>query len=162
MLTEDYILRMISMATAFLAQILHLKRAGQFQQAHQAIHQALEQLFGLRADLAKNLDDDHLLELLTSQGKLVLDRLAVVAELYRQEGEVLASLDRPAESSQAYQRALRFFLEVALADPVSLPLNGDDIITDLAQKLRSETLPEKTSLALLDYYDRRGERSEKG
>ena len=49
MFSEDYILRMIRMATAALAQIIGLKKAGQYQQALQAIDQALEEVISVLA-----------------------------------------------------------------------------------------------------------------
>lgn len=46
-ITEDYILRMISLATAALLRAIGLRKGGQYEQAEQAIDQALEQLLGL-------------------------------------------------------------------------------------------------------------------
>src|SRR4030042_3658269 len=99
MLTEDYIMRMISQALAVLMTALAFKRAGQFSQALQALDQALETLLGLNAHLAKQLDDRQLLDMLTFQEKLDVERLLVLAEIFREEAEVY-SLKGQSEGTQ--------------------------------------------------------------
>jgi hypothetical protein len=57
MLTEDYIMRMINQVLAVFLQALGLKKAGQYSEALQVFDQAVESLLGLRASLAKQLED---------------------------------------------------------------------------------------------------------
>jgi tetratricopeptide (TPR) repeat protein len=116
MLTEDYILRMISQAISVLLYIAHLKENRQYQQAQQAIDQSLEQLLGLRADLLKLLEDKSIFLMLTHQEQLDVERVVVIAELFKVEGDILADQDRLVESRQSYLRALNFYLEVGLTE----------------------------------------------
>src|SRR4030043_328375 len=95
MLSEDYIMRMINQALAVLLIALGLKKAGQYTEALQTFDQAIENLLGLNAHLAKQLDDSQLLDRLTFLGKLDVERLLVLADIYREEAEVHALLDQP-------------------------------------------------------------------
>jgi tetratricopeptide (TPR) repeat protein len=154
MYTEDFILRQIRLAMAVLAHIQGLKQAGQYGQALQAIDQALETLMGLRANLLKHLSDDKLLNMLTVQDTLDIERLSILAELFQEEGNILALQGRQEESQAAYQRALRFYLEVALDDPGILPEDMIRKIEALRPKLTGSPLPLETQMALLDYLER--------
>jgi len=151
--TEDFILRMIRQAVAVLVQVIGLKKAGQYQEAEQAIDGALERLLGLRAGLLKQLDDGQILEMLTVQEKLDVERLAVIADLFSEEGEILSSLNRPEEAAFAFERALRFYLETALQEVVEPRPDLLPKIDRLYRRLSHRDLPLETRLALLDYYE---------
>jgi hypothetical protein len=154
MLTEDYIMRMINQALAVLITALGFKRAGQFSEALQTFDQALENLLGLNARLAKQLDDSQLLDMLTFQEKLDVDRLLVVAEIYREEAEVYTLQGQPESSQFASQSSLRFYLEAALASEANPNLELIQKIETLRLKLTTPALPVETRLALLDYLER--------
>ncbi len=153
MLTEDYFMRMINQAVAVLLNVLRLKKSGQFLEAHQAIEGALDGLLGMRPDLARHLEDGQILEMLTVQDRLDTGRLAVIADLYQEDGEILASLGRQAESQFAKTRALRFHLEIALAEMDELSTEQMVKVEALSQKLRDGHLPLETQLAKLDYLE---------
>jgi hypothetical protein len=154
MLTEDYIMRMINQALAVLLIALGLKRAGQFSQALQTIDQAIENLLGLNARLVKQLDDRLLLDMLTFQEKLDVDRLLVLADIYREEAEVYTLQGQPESSQFALKRSLRLYLEAALVSEANPNLELIQKIEALRLKLATPTLPAETRLALLDYLDR--------
>ena len=154
MLTEDYIMRMINQALTVLMIALGLKRAGKFSEALQAFDQALESLLGLNARLTKQLDDSLLLDMLTFQEKLDVDRLLVLAEIYREEAEVYTLQGQPESSQLAAQRSLRLYLEAALASDAHPNPELIQKIEGLRLKLAAPALPVETRLALLDYLDR--------
>jgi hypothetical protein len=157
MLTEDYIMRMINMALAVLVKILGFKQAGQYNEAAQHINQALEMLMGMRADLVKRLDDDSLIETLTIQETLDTDRLLVVADLFKEDGDILASQQGQAEAYPSRLRALNFYLEVVLSDgPDNLP-KPDNKIEELLIVLDRYDLPLETLYSLFAYYAHLGE-----
>jgi tetratricopeptide (TPR) repeat protein len=157
MLTEDYIMRMINQMVAVLAKLIGLKDAGQYQSAQQVIDQSLEQLLGLKPELLKHMDDSSILNLLTSQGELGTERLYILAELYRHEGDILLAQNRTQEALFDYQRALYFFLQ--------LPDNQKDQdsskikqkITDLFIELEDVNLPVEILYQLFDFFERNGE-----
>jgi tetratricopeptide (TPR) repeat protein len=154
MLTEDYIMRMINNALAVLMVALGLKKAGRYKEALQSLDQAIESLLGLNAHLAKQLEDSLLLDMFTFQGRLDVERLLVLADIYCEESEVY-TLQGQHESSQfAAQRSLRFYLEASLASEANLNLELIQKIEALRLNLSSPTLPVEIRLALLDYLDR--------
>jgi hypothetical protein len=157
MLTEDYFLRMINQMLVVLTQILYHKDAGQYQEAQVLIDQSLEQLLGVRTDLLKQMDDASLLRLLTSQGELDPDRLAMVAELYKLEGDLLAAQNKIHEAETDYQRSLTFYLEIRMnGNPQGLN-NLENKINELYQKLSDWEFPVETLYLLFDYYEQQGD-----
>jgi hypothetical protein len=154
MFSQDYIIRLISQATAALATILGLRKSGQFQQALGMIDQTLEGLVGLSAGLLKGMDDRSLLSLLSSQGGLDTDRLTLIADLFRAEGDVLVEQNRASESLESYSRALALYLEVALDDQSVPDAELIAKIEALYHQLSDHRLPAETMLQLLEHYTR--------
>jgi tetratricopeptide (TPR) repeat protein len=153
--TDDFILRMINQAVAVLLQVAGLRQAKQYQQAQQAIDQSLEQLLGLRADLLKQLDDEVIFGMLTLQDRLDIERVVVIAELFKAEGDILADQNRLAESQQSYLRALNFYLEAGLSDQIaSLPLRFAQQVEWLVNQSGILPLPDDIQWSLFNYYER--------
>lgn len=157
MLTEDYFMRMINQMLAVLTKILYLKEAGQYQEAQMEIDQSLEQLLGVRADLLKQMDDLSIMRLLTTQGELVPDRLAMVAELYNLEGDLLVVKNNNPEAIQDYQRALTFYLEIILMESNQGSSELHKKIDELDQKLLGQELPTEVLYQLFDFYEMQGD-----
>jgi tetratricopeptide (TPR) repeat protein len=158
MFSEDYILRMISQAVAVLVKIAGFRQAKQYGQAQQAIDQSLEQLLGLRPDLLKQLDDEVIFRTLTLQDRLDTERVVVIAELFKAEGDLLADQNRLVESQQSYLRALSFFLEAGLSDqPVPDPASLSQQVAALEKQLASLPLPDEFLWSLYIYYERSGD-----
>jgi hypothetical protein len=151
MFTEDYFKRQINQAMSVLLAVLGLKKSGQYEDAHQTIEQALAELFAMRKDLSDRLDDDSLLNILIVEDELDLERLAVIADLYYLDGEILAEIGQSPPAALANLRALRFYLELALADFDNLSPELSAKIADLQKKLVNYTLPQETQLALDEY-----------
>jgi len=154
MLTEDYIMRMINQALAVFLAALGLKKAGKYDQALQTFDQAIENLLGLNAHLVDQLDDKTLLDRLTFLGKLDVDRLVVLADIFREEAEVYSSLRQPQRSQLAAERSLRLFLEAILVNDANLTTELIQKVEPLRQKVANISLPIETRLALQDYLDR--------
>ena len=157
LLTDDYLIRMINMLLAALAGLVGLKTASQLQSASKIIDEALEQVFGLRADLVRRLDDRVLLAHLTYHGAVDGDQAILVADLFRQEGQILAERGISNQAYWSSLRALNFYLEVGLN---SAPTNfdpPDEKIIELMDDLGGYTLPMDTYYMLYVFFDRRGE-----
>ena len=154
MLTEDYFMRMINQMLAVLTQILYHREAGQYQEAQELIDQSLEQLLGVAPHLLKQMDDLSLLRLLTTQGELDPDRLAMVANLYKLEGDLLIDQNKNREAVLDYQRALIFYLEIRLSGKDQGQNDLDGNINDLYRKLSGRKLPLEVRIQLFDYYDK--------
>ena len=109
MLTEDYLMRMISQALAALMTAIGLKKSGKYSEALQAIEQAVEQLTTLPASLIDQMDEGSILTMLTTQGQLDIGRLAILADLYQEQGEILFNMDRADQAKNSFEDA--FLLE---------------------------------------------------
>jgi tetratricopeptide (TPR) repeat protein len=163
MFSQDYILRLISQAIAVLMAAVKLRKAGRYQEAEQALQQALEQLIGMPYYLINQMDDNGLLQICTRQDGLDLDRLIVIADICAEQGHVMAMRNAHSESLAPYTRALRLYIEIALApaDEDSAPGIQDGLdsgiigkIETIRKQVQDQFLPLDTKLALLDYYER--------
>jgi len=154
MFTEDYLMRIINQAIAAFMIAVGLRKAGKYSEARQMIEQAIQQLTTLSASLIDQMDDASILSMLTTNGQLDTGRLAILGDLYQEEGTIFFKLDQPVPGIFAYKRALRFILEVVLADDSYLSPESMAKVETLVHKLKQDPLPIDTQLALSDYYRR--------
>ena len=75
MFTEDYLMRIINQVLAALMAAAGLRKAGRYEEARQAIDQAVEQLTTIPASVADGMDDSTLLSKLVENGSLDVGRL---------------------------------------------------------------------------------------
>lgn len=155
--SEDYIMRMIRLAAAAMAQIMGLKKAGQYQPALQAIDQALEEVLGLKAGLIRAMDDESLLSGLTQQDRLDTDRLLILADLFFEEADILAMQGKADASQASALRALNFYLDVVLDWGPERISQKFEKIEQLVKKLGEQSLPPQTCFAMYFYYVQVGE-----
>lgn len=154
MFTEDYLMRIINQALAALMTAIGLRKAGKNSEALQAIQQAIEQLTTLPANLIDQMDDAIILSMLSAQGQLDIGRLAILADLYQEDGEILFKLEQPAQGFISFARALRFTLEVVLSEDDNLSSENIGKVEGLVQRLKGRVFPVETQLALSDFYQR--------
>jgi hypothetical protein len=100
------------------------------------------------------MDDRSLLNLLSSHGRLDTDRLILIADLFRAEGDVLVEQNRISESIESYSRALALYLEIALDDQSAPDAELIATIESLYRQLSNYRLPAETMLQLREYYTR--------
>jgi tetratricopeptide (TPR) repeat protein len=157
MLSEDYLIRMIRQAAAVIAKIIGLKMAGQYQEALQAIDQALEQLLGMNGDLVKLSDDESLYRILTANEVFDFERLGIIADLFKEEGDILKLQKQIPESNISYLRSLNYYLMINNSNDLSQQKEPLQKVEELIQYLTNYTLPEKTLFDLFCYYENIGE-----
>jgi len=147
---------MINQAIDVLIRVINLKASGEYQQAQQLIEQSLEQLIGLRIDLIQSLDDQNILGTLSMNGIPDGNRILLVADLFKEEGDVLASQNMVTSSIRSYQRALYFYLiyENSTNPTDATILKGN--IEFLANALEYINCQIETELMLSDYFERIG------
>lgn len=156
MLTDDYLIRMINQAIAVLLTIAKMKESGQYQQAQQLIEQSLEQLIGLRINLIRSIDDHSILNMLTMNGTLDLNRLLTVADLFKEEGDVFAAQKKVNASNWSYERALYFYLTYENSIETNQHSGLDEKTAFLASILESVNCQFESELLLSDYFERNG------
>lgn len=154
-LSEDTLLRMLVSAIAeTIARLAQLKTAGYYQEAIEVIDHNLEELLGLKADLVRQLDDQHIIDMLTTNGVLDFARLYYVAELFRQEGKIHAQRRDQKRKHSSQIRALNLFIEVGFSVENEF-LEADDHIDELFDSLGKD-ITEDTLFKLFDYYEQVG------
>lgn len=154
MLQEDYIIRMIRLAVAALASVLGLKTAGSYQQAQDLIAVTLTQLTGMDGRLLNSLDDGSLLAVLSNRQGLDYDRVLIVADLLKEDGEIYTALKLANDARPCYLRALSLYLEAALG-PLEYP--PDELgarIDGMLAALGEAPLPLETLYPLWFYFEK--------
>jgi tetratricopeptide (TPR) repeat protein len=155
-LLEDPIFQtLVAAISAAIARLTNLKTAGLYQEAHQEIDNRLEEIIGLKSDQLQHLGDAFIIDLLTVNEFLDVERLWYVAELIQAEGEIKITQGRLSEGQENQTRALGFFIEVAFAAGENLP-QIHERIDSLFDRLH-EKVPEEILFSLYDYYDQRGD-----
>ena len=132
-LSEDYLVRLISQAVAALHIIAGLKVAQRYKEAEQQVDEALEAQLGLRASLLKELDDERLKEMLTTNGTLEMERFLLVADLFRESSELAQIRGDLVAFRRDGQRALGFYQEAARNGGVAV----DEALPGKIEALRS-------------------------
>ena len=153
MLTEDYLLRIISQAVAALVRAIGLRKEGQYTQALQGIDQAIEQLTGLRPDLLQRLDERAILDALQVNGELDRERAYLLSDFYQEQGQVFEEQNHEQEARASRLRALNLTLEAALSSPELEALTLQEKVDRLADLLRPGELPFETAFNLFSYYE---------
>lgn len=157
MFSEDYIIRMIRQATGVLARVIGLKTAGQYQEALRDIDQALELILGMDAGIIRLLDDENLYKILTSNEGMDLEKLGLLADLFKEEGDIQKLRGQNTESTNCYIRSLNYFLMISINSETSLPIEISQKIEELLQKLEPGDLNGMTQLNLFCHYENLGE-----
>ncbi len=153
MLQEDYLMRMIRLATTVFAHILGLKQIGSYQDAMAIIDQALEVIFGLSPALINSLDDESLTILLTSKNGLEVDKVLILAGLLKERGDIYAAIQQPDDSRLSYVRAINFYLDLFFT-PAHIP---PEVLTEKIEELllltKDQPLTEDLNYRVFFYYD---------
>jgi tetratricopeptide (TPR) repeat protein len=153
MLQDDYLMRMIRLATTVFAHIIGLKQIASYQDALAIIDQAIEMIFGMNPALINNLDDDSLINLLTTPDGLEVDKLLILAGLFKERGDIYAAIDQPGESRTFYYRAINFYLDLFF-DPAHIPIEVlVDKIEEILRVLAAQTLSDELVYRLFFYYE---------
>jgi hypothetical protein len=108
---QDYILRMMQQISLFITGVFRLRKDGDLAAAHDEVLSGYGHLTGLPSSLVHGLSEDDLLTLLSARGAMPVDRCIGLAELLREEGEILLAQDREDDAWPRLVKALRFYLE---------------------------------------------------
>jgi tetratricopeptide (TPR) repeat protein len=157
MFSEDYIIRMIRQAIGVLARIIGLKSAGQYQEALRDIDQALELVLGMDANIIRLLDDESLYKILTKNEGLDLEKLDLLADLFKEEGDIQKLRGQNIESINCYVRSLNYYLMISINSENSHPMDISQKINELLQKLEPHDFNGTTLLNLFCNYENAGE-----
>ena len=111
MIQQDYILREVQQLARVLAQVLFHKRAGQTDEAQEALAEGLGRVSGTEAAELLDMPREVLVARCSADGALAGEKAVAVADLLREEG-----------SAPARERALWLY-EAALASGAAVPFD---------------------------------------
>jgi hypothetical protein len=152
MLSDDYILRMIQQGSIVLSRIIGLKKTGDYQEALQEIDQSLEQVLGLNKEIIRNMDDESIYKILTKDEQIDVNRLGIIADLYKEEGDIFARQGQP-ESHNYYLRSLNYYLLKYTNEEPSQQIEIMNKINDIIKIIGSNEMPSETLFNLFCYYE---------
>jgi tetratricopeptide (TPR) repeat protein len=154
-LLEDPIFQtLVAAIAAMVARLANLKNAGAYEQALAEIDQRLDELIGLKYDQIRYLGDGFLLDLVTVNDFLDVQRLWFTAALIEARGEIQAARGQHQQALADRSRALGFFIEVSFS--------ADELIAEVEEKIQAiadalwQELPEEILFSLYDLWERRG------
>jgi tetratricopeptide (TPR) repeat protein len=130
-------MRQIEQVGQMLAHLLGLAAAGRREEALGLFDQAYKPLVGVGARVVAVLDDDQLLDLLTSGSTPDLRRVATVLELLRVEAGLHAEAGRAAAAAARYRRAVTLAGYQAARSATLLDL---DLAADLVARVEELAL----------------------
>ena len=156
MYQEDFILRLIRLATSAIARAMGFKTAGEYYQAIEVLDQMLEDVLGMSAMLVHSMQDDSLLDALSTQDGLDTDRLYIVADLLKAEGDIYAEQHDEEDARQRYLRALVLYLEGVLADSPEIGGGLVEKIESLLKLVPEADLDPETRFSLFIYEEQAG------
>lgn len=132
---QDYILRMMQQISVFIAGVFRMRNDEDLETAYREVLSGYGHLTGLPASLVHGLSEEDLLTMLSARGELPIDRCIGLAELLREEGEILLADDRTDEAWPRLIKSLRFYLEALAGEPdlSSVDLPGlDEVIAHIS------------------------------
>lgn len=154
MIRRDYILRMVAEMAQVLARVVSLKSRQEYEQALKEINAALHELRHGDTDTPQELSLADWIALCRKHEQAASGLMVAVADLLKEQGDVLAAQGKPAGSSRTL--ALGLFLEALL--------NGETFVTaELLAKVEELFALVRATLSepgvwrrLVSYFEARG------
>lgn len=154
-LLEDPIFQtLVAAISATVARLGNLRTSKAYEQANAEIEARLDELIGLKYDQIRYLDDDFILDLLTVNEILDIQRLWYLAVLIDARGQIQISQGNQKEGFANRLRALGLLIEVAFS--TKEPIDEVDSKIHVNAKDLWESIPEEILFSLYDLWERRG------
>jgi hypothetical protein len=156
MVQRDYVLRLIEMFVKVLARILKLKEEKKYDLALAEIGEAYRSLLGIPAQFVHSMSDSDLLAFLKRGDQFNADKLIVLAELVKEEGDIWVLENRSDEAGGLYIKSLSLYL-ASIAEESRFQTEATFVKIDtVIDALKSYDLPTSVKTRLMAYYEFRG------
>jgi hypothetical protein len=158
MIRQDYLLEWIKRYVRWIAEIIGLVKAQDYEAATRRIDLVLRTLLEVGSDSVTDLSDGEILARLTigEHGHLVQEKCMVIAALLKQLGIVTAAQERLEMSRDCFLKALHLILGLKLREEPTELLEFAPTVEELAEALKPYDLPPRTHGALMIFYERAG------
>jgi tetratricopeptide (TPR) repeat protein len=154
---EDFIKRLIRQFVQLIHQVLGLVEENKHSPAMRLIVEAYQELIGLEPSLVHSLDAQALIGMTGLGDEPDVDKVLVMAELLKVEGDIYAAKDDETASYERYLKALDLRLHIHEAARKLDYLDQFSTVFDIAQALGDYVLPEETQVALFTHYEKGGQ-----
>lgn len=158
MIRQDYLLEWIKRYVRWIAEIIGLVKAQDYEAAIRRIDLALRTLLEVGSDSVTDLSDGEILARLTigEHGQLIEEKCMVMAALLKQLGIVSAAQQRPDLSRDCFLKALHLVLGLKLREEPTELAEYAPTVDELAEALKPYDLPPRTHAAMMILYERAG------
>jgi hypothetical protein len=154
---NDYIMRLIAQLLKAMQQILKLKDSRRYDDALREVDLTMQRICGMNSQLVNGLSEESLVATLRAGAALDHGKALVLAELLKEEGDLLAALERPDEAFLRYYRSLYLYLEAFVGeDELRLP-DYSEKIAAVVERLDEFVLPLEMTERLARYYEQEGD-----
>lgn len=144
---RDVLMRQIMDLAQFLAEVLNLQQSEQYDEAAAHIQQAFRQLTG-EQDPLRHYPIEKVIDQCTAPGGLSAELALNVADLLKQEGDLLQREQRREEACRAYVRALILYKKTIATDTAALPLDIWETVGDVEELVAPCDLTDDEQAAL--------------
>lgn len=155
MMHQDYLMRMITQFSRVMGVLMGLIRERKPEQAFIMIHDLYRLITGRDADEIHSLSEQQLLKLLLGGDRPDPERLLMVAQLLKEEGDVFVSLEDSTASYILHCKSLYLFLAAAKHHADTRLIEYPNEIEQLLQRLSMYVLPESILYELWPYFESR-------
>jgi hypothetical protein len=157
MINKDYILRLAEKFGRFLAIILHLRQANQFEDALIYIDDLFLQMLGFTSSFINSVSEEIVLKMISPLGELNVEKCLWIAILLKAEGDIYEDMGNADESYYRYLKSLHFFLAVPPLEGNTGELDVRAEVDELLNKLEAYQLPVQAKVKLFHYYEQTGQ-----
>lgn len=114
MIKSDYTAKMIGQFRKAMVTINELKKENKWEETLSEIDAAFKEIFRLGISFFNSFSEENVLDVLTMNGNIEVDRCIITAKLLEEQGIVYENLNDSNNSFYSYERSLSFFLEAFL------------------------------------------------
>lgn len=147
MIQRDVLMRQIQQLTRALARVMASRELKQLDEASRHIEQAFRQLTGEKDPLRRYPIEKVIAQCCTEAG-FSAELATNVADLLKQEGDLLDAQDRPDDACRCYVRAFALYQRARAEEGAALPLDIGEKVETLKHRVAPCTLTEAERAAL--------------
>ncbi|UJF32047.1 DUF6483 family protein [Paenibacillus hexagrammi] len=159
MFRRDYFMRQIEQLTVTLHRILFHKDQLQIAEAQRLLEEASRHVLGLNVHSLYALSSKDILEFLTYQGSLDSGKALIVADLFREQGDLYVTSGEPEEAYAYHLKSLELLFELYnLDDEDQTEIRQESCprIEAVIERLSGWFIPAPIKLSLFAFYESRG------
>lgn len=142
MLERDWFMRQVRQLSRVLQQVLLQKQQNQVSEARRTIQQAIGQLDDEQRDNLRGLSLEETIEFCERDGAFRPEFATRIADLLKEEGDLLTAQGNDAEATKSYARALLLYRRAMHEKESAVSWNIGSTLSDLKAHVGEATVKE--------------------